>query len=232
MSVRQLLTRVGQGIQAVGHGIQAVVMTPRPCPWCRQEHIPGESFSASYGTYQPFLDGLQGAQAFFLCPACFRIERIAYLRRMYHGREAHRVRANVRRAVAAGQAATLTLEEWLNKLDLYDWLCAYCGGSYEELEHYVPLAYDGEPTADLAYDRGTTVDNCVPACASCNDVKGSKHPEDLISLAPGLQRVRVQQATLEPRTEGGNRLTPLVPDALACEPNNVIPSRPAWRGAS
>lgn len=81
--------------------------------------------------------------------------------------ERHRVRAQILRAKQNNVPATLTLVEWIELLAIFHWKCAYCHGPYELLEHYVPITQGG----------GTTAENCVPACFSCNSKKSNKHPE-------------------------------------------------------
>jgi hypothetical protein len=59
------------------------------------------------------------------------------------------------------------MEQWLKTLEYFDHKCAYCGGNYEVIEHYLPI-----------HKAGTTVSNCVPACFSCNVMK-DKYGHDL-----------------------------------------------------
>jgi hypothetical protein len=59
------------------------------------------------------------------------------------------------------------MEQWLETLEYFDYKCAYCGGNYEVIEHYLPN-----------HKAGTTVSNCVPACSSCNVMK-DKYGHDL-----------------------------------------------------
>jgi hypothetical protein len=80
--------------------------------------------------------------------------------------ERHRVRAQILRAKQHHAPATLTLHEWLEILTNFHWRCAYCHGPYELMEHYIPLPHGG-----------TTADNVVPACFSCNSKKSNRHPE-------------------------------------------------------
>ena len=86
------------------------------------------------------------------------------------------------RALLAGGKATLTIGQWINTLEYYNWLCAYCSGPYEELEHRIPIDRGG----------GTTAKNCVPSCQSCNRRKGALHPDEIIaresSLSPEAHR--------------------------------------------
>ena len=68
------------------------------------------------------------------------------------------------RAKQAGARHDLTMEQWLETLEYFDHKCAYCGGEYEVIEHYLPI-----------YKAGTTVSNCVPACLHCNIMKDRKN---------------------------------------------------------
>lgn len=77
------------------------------------------------------------------------------------------LRAQNERAKRAYARHDLTMEQWLETLDYFDYRCAYCGGNYEVIEHYLPV-----------HKAGTTVSNCVPACFSCNVMK-DKYGHDL-----------------------------------------------------
>ena len=68
-------------------------------------------------------------------------------------------------AKRGGTRHDLTMEQWLETLEYFDYKCAYCCGAFEVLEHYLAKA-------------GTTVSNCVPACFSCNVMK-DKYAHDL-----------------------------------------------------
>lgn len=57
----------------------------------------------------------------------------------------------------------LTMEQWLETLEYFNYKCAYCGEEYEIIEHYLPV-----------FVAGTTVSNCVPACLHCNIMKDRK----------------------------------------------------------
>lgn len=79
--------------------------------------------------------------------------------------EHHRVRQNRWRAKQLGLDATLTLEEWLSTLERFQGRCAYCQRTAATvLEHFIPLSAGG----------GTVVENCIPACSSCNAKKRHK----------------------------------------------------------
>src|SRR6185369_1172538 len=74
-----------------------------------------------------------------------------------------RLRGQNQRAQKAGAKHDLTMEQWLETLYYFDYKCAYCGGPYEVIEHYLPI-----------HQAGTTASNCVPACLHCNLMKDRK----------------------------------------------------------
>lgn len=78
-----------------------------------------------------------------------------------------RASKNKRRALKAGSGdASFTSTDWKVTLLLHDHRCAWCLKPFKRLEqdHVTPLARQGAHTAD----------NIVPACRTCNAVKGSK----------------------------------------------------------
>lgn len=84
------------------------------------------------------------------------------------------------RARAAGVCAGLTLVEWIRTIDDFGGKCAYCGTSaYTLMEHYIPIRLGG----------GTTVNNCVPACGSCNVIKAKAELGKAAFPADSLERV-------------------------------------------
>lgn len=85
-------------------------------------------------------------------------------------KERHRIYSHLRRAEEIGAPATLTLDEWINTILLFQGLCAYCRKEpFETLDHLYPICAGG----------GTTQSNSVPACVSCNAKKGSKIGDDV-----------------------------------------------------
>jgi 5-methylcytosine-specific restriction endonuclease McrA len=106
----------------------------------------------------------------FVCEGCK--EKRDARKRMFHEerqkaseRVRRAVKTNLRRARNAGTPATLTLDEWLSIIAMYNGLCSYCKKRpYEVLEHKIPIELGG----------GTTAENCVPACTSCNIAKGRR----------------------------------------------------------
>lgn len=94
-------------------------------------------------------------------------ENIPTATKTTYSREAEKVKQHCHRARKLDLPATLTVDEWLETLEYFEWKCAYCrDGDYIILEHFIPLSMDG----------GTTQGNCVPACNSCNGVKQTYHP--------------------------------------------------------
>ena len=76
-----------------------------------------------------------------------------------------RVRGQNQRAKQAGARHDLMVEQWMETLEYFNYKCAYCGErDYEFIEHYLPVR-----------TAGTTVSNCVPACAMCNALKDAKN---------------------------------------------------------
>lgn len=76
-----------------------------------------------------------------------------------------RVRGQNHRAKKVGARHDLTVEQWLETLEYFNYKCAYCDQrEYEFIEHYLPV-----------HIAGTTVSNCVPACAMCNAFKDAKN---------------------------------------------------------
>ncbi len=109
-------------------------------------------------------------------PGCREIA-LKRLRERYKTEEA-RVARHTAIAAAELLPATLNLIAWICTLTYFQWRCAYCGGPYHLIEHYIPIVHGG----------GTTWSNCVPACRSCNGRKGTQHPS-LVRTMPALGRI-------------------------------------------
>lgn len=77
-------------------------------------------------------------------------------------REAKRVHKQNMRAKRMGLPHTLTLAQWIDILNQHNWSCAWCGGTYESIDHVYPLSWGG----------GTTADNVLPSCIPCNHTRG------------------------------------------------------------
>ncbi len=90
------------------------------------------------------------------------------------------VSSHLTRAKKAGTPATLTLKEWVATVKYFDNKCAYCRTRPTEvLEHFLPIILGG----------GTTANNCIPACESCNSKKGSSHPDRLSRLDFSVENI-------------------------------------------
>jgi hypothetical protein len=95
-------------------------------------------------------------------------------------RELERVESQCFRAHTLRAEATLTLVEWLETLNYFQWCCAYClSKPCQVMSHYIALP-----------EGGTTATNCVPACYSC---RRCRPRED--------ERIRVYLALLHTRKQ-------------------------------
>jgi len=93
-------------------------------------------------------------------------------------RELDRVEKQCFQARTFHVEATLTLVEWLETLNYFNWLCAYCQAKpFQIMSHYLPL-----PQA------GTTADNCVPACRRC----GLAHKQENERVRDYLAHVKLR----------------------------------------
>lgn len=72
--------------------------------------------------------------------------------------------------------ANLYIDDWLQTCQDFDFFCAYCGvNTYSTIDHFVCLN---------AEKKGTTIDNCLPSCSSCNQRKGAMDPKDFLCHSP------------------------------------------------
>lgn len=78
------------------------------------------------------------------------------------------IRSALSRARQAKAPATLTEQQWQRTVDHFEDRCAYCGGPWCLVEHATALPRGG-----------TTIDNCLPACESCNNTKRNLTIEEL-----------------------------------------------------
>jgi hypothetical protein len=134
----------------------------RPCTRCRRpfplRDLPAWQFTSS-GPYHP------------VCRECYAILKAEREQEIVEARECRVLQKQLYRAVLNRRVATLTLSDWIETLDHYNWRCAYCAsGAYEVMEHLIPISQGG----------GTTVDNCAPACRSCNARKRDHHPDVIV----------------------------------------------------
>ncbi|HEY0756113.1 MAG TPA: hypothetical protein VGD98_19310, partial [Ktedonobacteraceae bacterium] len=78
-------------------------------------------------------------------------------------REIDRIKSQLIDARACNAPATLNIMEWFTLLERYDWKCFYCQEKpFQIMSHVSPQK-----------EKGTTAENCVPACYSCISKKKS-----------------------------------------------------------
>jgi 5-methylcytosine-specific restriction endonuclease McrA len=77
-----------------------------------------------------------------------------------------------RKTRRAKQPSTLTCEQWKTVVAFFNGRCAYCDlRDWLFVEHVTPISRGG----------GTTIDNCLPACKSCNSAKQDRTIEECLS---------------------------------------------------
>lgn len=72
------------------------------------------------------------------------------------------------RRLAAKKSSVIDVFTVQNIIGKYGNCCFYCGGLFEEIDHYLPLSKGGTHT----------LDNVRPSCKQCNLTKSNKLPED------------------------------------------------------
>lgn len=77
---------------------------------------------------------------------------------------------------------TLTLSQWLITWNYFERKCAYCLKLAGYIEHFLPVTLGG----------GTTINNCIPACNSCNLKKSNRHPDKLDNFFPADNLARIR----------------------------------------
>lgn len=73
-----------------------------------------------------------------------------------------------KRRLRAVDSPGVSLEDWAERLRLFNGGCAYCDQPAEARDHVIPISRGG---ADDIF-------NVVPACKACNSAKGAKMPLD------------------------------------------------------
>lgn len=108
--------------------------------------------------------------------------------------ELERVRSHVGIARRLGLPATLSLMEWEQTIADFSGLCAYClHRPFSIMEHFLP-----------ENEAGTHVNNCIPACETCNKRKRDYTGERLISMfdLETIERIKVYLANRDPTPDG------------------------------
>lgn len=72
----------------------------------------------------------------------------------------------------AARKKTSIIEKFTHQdiIDKYGSQCIYCGGSFDKIDHYIPLSKGGSHT----------LDNVRPSCEHCNLTKSNKLPDEFI----------------------------------------------------
>ena len=88
-------------------------------------------------------------------------------------RECSRISAAARRATRRGNGGVFTKQQWLDKLNYYNYHCAYClsESPFLTIDHIVPIARGGRHADE----------NIAPACGSCNSRKAARTPLEFIA---------------------------------------------------
>lgn len=109
--------------------------------------------------------------------------KIREQRRAWRKANPERVRENVRRREAqkAGVENTFNAEEEVLLWDMYKGCCYVCREPATTVDHVIPISKGGP----------NNLNNCRPACKSCNFSKGAK--DVLEWLEPRWKRVEVNQ---------------------------------------
>ena len=81
-----------------------------------------------------------------------------------------------------GRHPTLRKKQWLITLEHFNYKCVYCGGSFQNVDHYIPLSQGGL----------TAWDNCFPSCISCNLKKDNWLPEQIHDIFPEYRLAKIE----------------------------------------
>jgi hypothetical protein len=87
-----------------------------------------------------------------------------------------RVANNRMRAEKLDLSHDLTVGQWLNIKGAFRGCCAYCGQPSRRIamDHVVPICQGG----------GTTQNNVLPSCPTCNSSKGTRDPVEWLGAGP------------------------------------------------
>ncbi len=133
----------------------------------------------------------------------FHQDEIAYMTSLL----AKRLSNLRQRARRRGLPANLYLSAWLDTLEDFQERCAYCDiAAGFTIDHFQPLMRGGP----------TSVDNCLPCCQFCNNLKGALPPE-LVFHVP-KERIEHLRLYLKRRGTGLRGWPPL---AEMCPPTET-----------
>ena len=131
-------------------------------------------------------------------------DRVKELRRNYYENNREREREDLRRwqAENRGKTAeyskaykkrkgrTIPEQAWERCKTYFDHACAYCGLSEEEHIEKINQQLHKEHVEN---DGSNGIDNCVPACKSCNASKGKKDFMEWYSKTPHFNKTRIDK---------------------------------------
>lgn len=114
-----------------------------------------------------------------VCPACLATRGLP---NTWERAESIKIATHRERAYHRELMGFLSIRDWIETLEYFQWRCAYClDRPYEHLDHFIPLTKGGH----------TLPNNCVPACLPCNRSKGQREPERVEGIPQSaLMRVK------------------------------------------
>lgn len=77
-----------------------------------------------------------------------------------------------------------TLEDLGDRLDLFDWCCAYCQGDFDTFDHDVPVCRGGTDWPE----------NLFPTCSRCNNTKNRKTRAEWEAHKTLVEEARLKRA--------------------------------------
>lgn len=86
--------------------------------------------------------------------------------------ESYRIARHKEESYRKGRSYDLQLNEWIETLRHYNWRCAFCGGPFESLDHFIPVSRGG----------ASWVGNVVPSCLRCQAAKGDLLPDEIETI--------------------------------------------------
>jgi len=144
-------------------------MKTKLCPKCGKEKLVSKFYSS-----KTFKNGLQYSCKICSSKRCKTYNKVNKTKNATQKKEYQRKNMGVfvdanrrRRTKMADLPSTLTKEEWLKTLNIFKNSCAYCGCTWTDKDHFIPLSKGG----------GFTKENIVPACKKCNTTKQDRLPE-------------------------------------------------------
>lgn len=124
-----------------------------------------------------------------------------------HGRSSTIAKAFARSLTPRITPTVGELDKFKELLELWSGTCAYCGAISTTWDHFMPLVSGSAPTGYI-----DELDNLVPACSSCNSVKGNNtwsafmHNEALSPLTKSIRNLRKEYSEKRSAAEADHGL--------------------------